>query len=209
MTVAHTKTTCPRDCYDRCGLIATVEDGRVIAVRGDRANTHTRGAMCKKCATAWNGVWLDTAQRLSTPMQRRGRKGSAEYVPIDWDAALDLIADRLHDAATRFGSSTILHAHYQGTYSALACHFPSRFFHRLGATEVDPSSICDGAGHVALEAIYGTSFVGFDPRTAPDEDTPCDLGSQPVAQCAGHRPQLGSRFHRNCHRRRPVEHQHR
>jgi anaerobic selenocysteine-containing dehydrogenase len=29
------RTTCMRDCPDACGIIATVEDGRVIRQRGD------------------------------------------------------------------------------------------------------------------------------------------------------------------------------
>ena len=45
-------------------------------------------------------------------------------------------------------------------------HFPLRFFHRLGATEVDPDTICNKAGHAALEYLYGTSLEGFDPRSA-------------------------------------------
>ena len=43
-----------------------------------------------------------------------------------------------------------------------------RFFHRLGATEVSPDTICNMAGHVALSYVYGTSLDGFDPRTARD-----------------------------------------
>ena len=36
----------------------------------------------------------------------------------------------------------------------------------LGAREVDPDTICNKAGHVALDYLYGTSEDGFDPRTA-------------------------------------------
>jgi anaerobic selenocysteine-containing dehydrogenase len=41
-----------------------------------------------------------------------------------------------------------------------------RFFHRLGATEVAPDTICNMAGHVALRYLYGSSVDGFDPRMA-------------------------------------------
>jgi len=66
------------------------------------------------------------------------------------------------------GAHTILHTHYTGTCSVLAGGFPDRFFNRLGATEVEPDTICNNAGHVALEYVYGTSLHGFDPTTIRD-----------------------------------------
>ena len=56
-----------------------------------------------------------------------------------------------------------------------------RFFNRLGATEVDPDTICNKAGHVALEYVYGTSMDGFDPRTARDSACIMVWGASPSA----------------------------
>ena len=56
-----------------------------------------------------------------------------------------------------------------------------RFFNRLGATEVDPDSVCNKAGHVALDYVYGTSMVGFDPRTARDARAIMVWGANPSA----------------------------
>jgi anaerobic selenocysteine-containing dehydrogenase len=163
--MAELKTTCPRDCYDRCGLLATVEAGRVTAIRGDPSSPLSHGRLCAKCRLAYNGVWLDASARLRQPLRRAGPKGSGRFVAASWDEALDDIAARLGALAKDGAAHTVLHTHYQGTYSAIACNFPERFFHRYGATEVDPGTICDRAGHVALEALFGTSFEGFDPRT--------------------------------------------
>ena len=55
-----------------------------------------------------------------------------------------------------------------------------RFFHRLGATEVVPDSICNLAGHVALAYVYGTSFEGFDPRTVRDAACIVVWGANPA-----------------------------
>jgi anaerobic selenocysteine-containing dehydrogenase len=55
-----------------------------------------------------------------------------------------------------------------------------RFFHRLGATEVVPDSICNLAGHVALGYVYGTSFEGFDPRTVRDAACVVVWGANPA-----------------------------
>ena len=60
-------------------------------------------------------------------------------------------------------------------------HFPLRFFHRLGATEVDPDTVCNKAGHVALGYLYGTSLEGFDPRSAKDARSILVWGANPSA----------------------------
>ena len=162
------KTTCPRDCYDRCGILAVVRDGRVAGIRGDPDSPVSRGMLCAKCTIAYNGVWLDPARRVTQPLRRTGPKGEARFTEISWDEALDTVANRLQAIARDHGADKVLHAHYQGTYSAIACNFPCRFFHRYGATEVDPSTICDKAGHVALQGMFGTSFEGFDTRSRDD-----------------------------------------
>ena len=56
-----------------------------------------------------------------------------------------------------------------------------RFFNRLGATEVDPDTVCNKAGHVALDYVYGASETGFDPRTARDAACVVVWGANPSA----------------------------
>ncbi len=55
------KTTCPRDCYDGCGIIVHKRNGEIIKVKGNRDHPSTRGPLCAKCAVSYNGVWLDAA----------------------------------------------------------------------------------------------------------------------------------------------------
>ena len=171
------RTTCPRDCYDACGVEVALRDGRIRHVRGDRAHPVSRGRLCRKCATAYNGVMLDPAARLTAPLVRRGAKGEGRFEPVSWEDALTLIAERLRSVPGR----TVLNAHYTGTFALLGYHFPQRFFNRLGATEVDPDTICNKAGHVALDYLLGTSVDGFDPRTARDAAAILVWGANPSA----------------------------
>ena len=87
---------------------------------------------------------------------------------MSWDEALATVAGRLTATADIHGAGTILTAHYTGTFALLGYHFPMRFLRRLGAREVDPDTICNKAGHVALDYLYGSSMDGFDPRAAAD-----------------------------------------
>src|SRR3984957_16165939 len=174
-------TTCPRDCYDTCGMLVHRRDGHVTAVRGNPAHAVSRGALCGKCPTAYNREWRDPRFRLTQPLRRMGAKGAGRFEPVSWDTAFAEISQRLQGIIASHGARTILNAHYTGTISLLAGIAPMRFFHRLGATEVTPDTICNMAGHVALRYLYGSSLDGFDPRAA--EDAACILvwGANPHA----------------------------
>ena len=170
-------TTCPRDCYDACGVAVVKRDGQVRHIRGDKNHPVARGRLCKKCSTAYNGVLLDRSARLLHPLRRTGPKGSGAFERVSWEAAIGEVAERLGAVAPE----TILNAHYTGTFALLGFFFPLRFFNRLGATEVDPDTICNKAGHVALDYLYGTSLDGFDPRTAQDSAAILVWGANPFA----------------------------
>ena len=174
------RTTCPRDCYDSCGILVERRAGRTV-VRGDPDDPVSRGRLCRKCSIGYNGAFLDPAVRLTTPLLRTGPKGAGEFREATWPEALAAVAGRLGPLVEGGRAHTILNAHYTGTFSLLAYGFPMRFFNRLGATEVDPDTICNKAGHVALDYVYGTSLVGFDPRSSADASAILVWGANPSA----------------------------
>jgi len=67
------KTVCPLDCPDSCGMVATVEDGRIVSLRGDRDHPFTRGFICRKMRRYIERVY--TEDRLLYPQVRTGAKG--------------------------------------------------------------------------------------------------------------------------------------
>jgi anaerobic selenocysteine-containing dehydrogenase len=173
------RTTCPRDCYDSCGIAVVKRRGVITKVLGDPDHPVARGALCGKCALAYNGVWRDPAQRLQHPLRRIGPKGEGRFAAIGWDEALGEIASRLQGILAEHGPAGIWHTHYTGTCSLIAGGFPARFFNRLGASEIEPDSICNLAGHVALDLVFGSSYTGFDPRTARDSACILVWGANP------------------------------
>ena len=186
MTVANgetldIRTTCPRDCYDACGALVRVSDGRIVHVRGDPEHPVSRGRLCQKCTMAYNGVFLDADARVTRPLVRTGSKRDSRFEPVTWEAALALVAERLGAIRRDHGGASITYTHYTGTFSLLAYFFPVRLMRALGATEVAPDTICNDAGHTALTYLYGTSLEGFDPRTAADAGTILVWGANPSA----------------------------
>lgn len=175
------KTTCPRDCYDACGALVMLRGGAIHAVRGDPEHPVSRGKLCRKCALAYNGAFIDPEQRLTQPLRRVGRKGAGDFEAISWDDALSEVAQRLGAIVADGGPQAILNTHYTGTFALLGYAFGQRFFNRVGATEVEPDTVCNMAGHVALGYVYGDSEEGFDPRTATDSACILVWGANPSA----------------------------
>ena len=181
MTESAILTTCPRDCYDGCGIRVVLKDGAIDRVTGDPDHPANRGSLCGKCTLAYNGGWRDPKARLQKPLKRTGPKGTDAFTEVSWEEALDDIGARLNQLIGAGRAADILTAHYTGTCSVIANQFPMRFFNHIGATEIEPDSICNLSGHVALGYVLGDSVTGFDPRTAKDADCLIVWGGNPSA----------------------------
>ena len=96
-TVTHRPTFC-RICEPLCGMIATVEDGRLTALRPDREHPLSAGFACQK-GIAFAEV-VNDPDRVTTPL-RRTPDG---FVPVSWDEALRDIARRAGVLHRRHGS---------------------------------------------------------------------------------------------------------
>lgn len=140
--------SCPLDCFDACGLVATVVDNRVSRIRGDRDHPLTRGVCCIKGLKLLER--LNHPQRLTSPLKRAGCK----WVPVTWPEALDDIADRLTRTIGQFGSAAILN--YAGSgHGGLTKKVDDIFFNYLGGVTVPRGSLCWGAGMAAQRYDFG------------------------------------------------------
>src|SRR5258706_16411584 len=93
-------------CTSRCGVIATVEDGKLIAVNADP--DHPNGAICVKGAAAPAIVYAP--DRLQYPLVRTRPKGDPNpgWVRITWEQALNLAALRLADFKDNSGAESVV-----------------------------------------------------------------------------------------------------
>ncbi len=165
MKIVH--AVCSHDCPDSCGVLVTVDEatGRAVKMQGDPSHPVTRGFLCGKVAKYLDRVY--SPDRLLYPMRRRAGvpKGSlaqgheAEaFERISWDEALDEVAARLKKIAAEFGPESVLPYSYAGTIGKLAYgSMDRRFFHRLGASQLD-RTICSTAGGAALLSVYGVKL---------------------------------------------------
>ena len=175
------RTNCPRDCYDACGMLVERRDDGSLRVLGDPAHPIARGKLCSKCAVAYNGVWQDASARLTHPLRRIGPRGSGAFERLSWDEALAMLAGRMRKAIDARGGRSILHTHYSGTLSLIGFLFPNRLFNILGASEVDPDTICNAAGHVAWTLLFGSSIQAMPLALASSSLSVTVCGEAPAA----------------------------
>ncbi len=157
-------SVCPLDCPDTCSLTVTVEDERIVQIRGSRANPYTAGVICTKVARD-HPEFVHGEGRLLTPLRRVGRKGEGRFERIAWDAALDLIHERVGAVVRTHGPEAVLPLNYAGPHGMLAyASMDLRFFHRLGASLLDRKPLCGG---IRTEAWLGT--FGPVPGIRPEQ----------------------------------------
>ncbi len=159
------RLTCPHDCPDRCGLVAEVDNGRVVAVFGDPEHPVTRGTICRKVMEYPARTY--GPDRIHHPMKRVGSKGAGQFQRISWEEAITTIADRFKEIRDHYGAETILPFAYGGTMGVVQRYAaPMRFFNRLG-TATHTRSICSAAGQAGYSYSVGANR-GSDPETIPN-----------------------------------------
>ncbi len=162
-------SVCPLDCPDTCSLSATVEDGRLIGVRGSEANPYTAGVICNKVARYYP-AFVHGPGRLTQPLKRTGPRGGDQFEPISWDEALGRVHAGFIAAIDRFGPEAVMPFNYAGPHGELAGgSMDRRFFHKLGATLLDRGPFCGAVRGTAYTSLYGAA-PGMPPEQAVDAD---------------------------------------
>jgi anaerobic selenocysteine-containing dehydrogenase len=146
------KTVCPLDCPDSCGLIATVSDGKVISLQGDKEHPYTNGFTCRKIRRYPERLY--SKHRILYPMLRTGPKGSGEFKRINWDKALDICADRLADIVKQHGGEAVLPYSYAGNMGAVNCFAGYPLFHKLGTSQLE-RTICSATAKAGWKKHCG------------------------------------------------------
>ena len=124
------RAVCTKDCLDTCGLLAKVEAGRIVSVKGDPDHPFTNGFICQKAGHFPEHV--HSPNRITTPLRRIGPKGTGKFEPIGWDEALDEVVSRMSSISSEFGPEAILPYSYAGHMGLVHRNAGHAFFNRLG-----------------------------------------------------------------------------
>jgi anaerobic selenocysteine-containing dehydrogenase len=89
------KTTTCYMCACRCGIRVHLRDGELRYIDGNPEHPINKGVICAKGAA---GIMKQVSPaRLTQPLLRKAgaERGAAEFEPISWERALDILSERL------------------------------------------------------------------------------------------------------------------
>jgi anaerobic selenocysteine-containing dehydrogenase len=111
-------STC-QGCTSWCPVQVQVIEGRAVKIRGNPHSKANHGNICPRPHLALQQLY--DPDRIKVPMKRtnprKGRDEDPGFVPISWDEALDLIADKMMEL--RANEETHKFVLFRGRYSYL------------------------------------------------------------------------------------------
>ena len=151
--------------------------GRIGRIAGARDNSYTRGIVCAKVARYAERI--DHPDRLLRPLRRTGPKGSGDFRPISWEAALEEVAERFVHIAQRSGTEAIWPYHSGGNMGILQRYGLDRLRNAMRYSR-QQTTICVTPAESGWLAGVG-KLVGPDPREMEEADLIVIWGANPVS----------------------------
>ncbi|MBF4163196.1 molybdopterin-containing oxidoreductase family protein [Nocardioides acrostichi] len=149
-------TTYCRICEPLCGMIATVENGRLTSLRPDGDHPLSRGYACPK-GLAFPEIQYDP-ERVLHPLRRVAGGAPGEFEQVSWDDALDDIATRLRATIDEHGGGAV--GQYFGNpagFNITAAIWSGAFVSSLGTSHQYTVGSQDiNSRYVASKLLYGT-----------------------------------------------------
>ncbi len=163
--ISEHPSVCPMDCPDTCSLTVTVEDGKVVKVRGSDANPITKSVVCNKIARYYP-EFVHGENRLIQPLLRVGPKGEGRFEPTTWEQAFDIIHERFSTFIKTYGPQSIVPFNYAGPHGMISdSSIDARFFHKMGASLLHRGALCGGVKSEAYNSLFG-AMPGMPPEQA-------------------------------------------
>jgi len=145
-------------CFWRCGVLASVSQGKVVRVEGNPDHPLTEGRLCAR-GNAGTHLLYDP-DRLKYPLLRTGKRGEGQFKRASWDEALDFLALKLDAIRKEHGPEAV-------------AFFPhgigSRFFGTLLRAYGTPNSAepsfaqCRGPRDVGYSLTFGQGLGSPEP----------------------------------------------
>jgi anaerobic selenocysteine-containing dehydrogenase len=156
MAVEEKVTFC-RICEPLCGMVATVEDGRLVQLRPDRDHPLSQGYACPK-GIAMTDVQNDP-DRVLHPLRRVG--GPGEFERVGWDEAMRDISMRLRAVVeTRSPEAVAWYMGNPGAFSYSHVLWVKGFLDGLGSPHYYTAGSQDVNNRFAASALlYGSPLV--------------------------------------------------
>ena len=138
-------------CFWNCGLIAKVENNKVVKIDGNPKSLRGRGRLCGRGNAALGALY--DPDRLKYPMINTGKRGEPVWKRATWDEALGVIAQKMKSVSEKYGPDSMALI-YHGTGASFWKHL----LHAYGSTlSAAPSfAQCRGPRDIGFVLTFGS-----------------------------------------------------
>ncbi len=149
-------TTCGKDCPDACQVICEVENGKITKHVGDKSHPVTNGVLCYRGSSMLKRVYH--SERVLKPQI----KENGAWKEASWDSALDLIAGKLNEYKSQYGSLSTLFCTYHAGTSILKGVMAKCFWNLFGGVTTVSGGMSMEAAITAQVADFGNVLPNLD-----------------------------------------------
>lgn len=147
-------------CPGGCGLKVRMVHGCAVGVRGNKDHPINRGGLCSRASAILQDLY--NPDRLHKPLKRVGDRGSDRWEEIEWDTAINMVANKLktiRDHGQPHTLCTII-----GRDRGLTRSSWKRFMQGYGSPNLIDAHPDDNLGvHAAVLATQGVwQRIGYD-----------------------------------------------
>ena len=93
-------------CVWRCGLLAKVQNGRVVKLEGNPDHPHSKGKLCPRGQAGLMNTY--DPDRVLNPLIRVGNRGEGLFRKASWDEALDMVSKNMLDIKQKYGAEAMV-----------------------------------------------------------------------------------------------------
>ena len=145
----YVPTTCEM-CVWRCGVLAKVEEGRVVKLEGNPRHLHSRGKLCARGQSGLMNTY--DPDRVLTPLIRVGQRGEGKFRRASWDEALDLTARNMQAIKDQYGAEAMV---FSSTHNLSQVQFENLLYAFGSPNYGTQRSLCFNAMITAFLLTYG------------------------------------------------------
>lgn len=148
-------------CPGGCGVIATVEEGRLTKLEADRAVPY--GGLCVRGKAGPEIVY--SPDRLKEPLIRTGARGEGKFRTARWDEALDLVAARMKEIKDAHGPQAFVYHSGRGVFEQSMHDLGRTFLYPFGSPNMaNVGSLCfNSYGLLAPVPTFGVGGESLIP----------------------------------------------
>ena len=137
-------------CVWRCGVLAKVEDGRVVKLEGNPNHPHSKGNLCPRGQSGLMNTY--DPDRVLSPLVRVGKRGEGLFRKTSWNEALDIVATNMLKIKEKYGPEAMV---FSSTHNLSQVQFENLLYAFGSPNYGTQRSLCFNAMITAFSLTYG------------------------------------------------------